>query len=1125
MSLQFILGPPGAGKTTRCLNEIEAAIPGTAPLYYLVPEQFSLQSERLLLAERAATTRVQVLSFNRLAYRLFSFLGGPPGQVADELGKTMILRKVLIEISEDLVFYRRGADKHGFVDALASTITELNHYCVSSEDLLLRSEQASPSLGAKLVDLALILSRYRAAVKGRYLLADDMLDLLAGKLCDTDIDIPLLNGAKVWADGFTGFTPQERQVLLYLMKQGADVRVTLTTRDMPVKRGAGGVRDASGVRDAIGGRDASGVRGAASAWDGVRDKERSLPDPLFSLPRNTKEKLVSLARGAGIVVLDDIYMKENYRHVSGGGLAFFTHNFSMGVKARKGEVPKGLDGASSSAMSHEGIEILSAPDRYAAVYAAAHRVLSWVNQDGYRFRDIAIVCGDRGHYEKTLQTAFDRLRIPLFVDTEIDILSHPLTELVRSALSILAHNWNYESVFRFIKTRLTGLDINEADILENFALAYGISGYKWRYPFMGPAEAGRLHLLAALESFGTSQAKDTVRNFSRKVFEMLYALKVPDTLQKWFDAHMEAGDPATARIHKQIWPKICEVFDKLVEILGDEKLSLESFASVLDAGLGHASLGRIPPTVDQVVLGDMGRSRYPQIKAMLVLGANDGVLPPIPSTPGLFTEDERIQLTNADVNLGLELAPDNLSRINEQYYALYCVLSQPKEILSFIYAEGMPNGKVLRPSHVLKRVQGLFPRLEVERAPILREYDPLDQGQAEESTVLAMAGDLYGQTIATAASRLEAFARCPFAYFMDYLLQARPRAKYQVLPTDLGNFYHDILARFTNNVANGSLDINKLDREGINRMVNEMVSQIVTTHSPEMATEMEIFQSTARNQHILDKAQRICAASIWALCEHIKRGSFVPLGSELGFDQGQGLALEDGRKLLLSGRIDRVDLLKGKDGEQYVRVIDYKSGNAKFDIAEVEQGIQLQLMLYINALTKNPKVLETLQVAAEADAAKADDPKGVKAAVTENEHITKPGGVFYFPVDDPIIDADNEMGDEARSEALLKRFRMSGVALDGDNILEGMDNSLAPGVESTVIPIKRNKDGRIGKTLRPQVLAAEDFEKLGKAAEDKVKELGLRMVQGDIQANPVSRGVKNPCQYCGYGAICGGSCV
>jgi len=810
-------------------------------------------------------------------------------------------------------------------------------------------------------------------------------------------------------------------------------------------------------------------------------------------------------------------MDENHRHAHNTGLAFFAQNFTMKPTKNTGSAPS------------TGIEILSAADRYAAVYAAAHKILTWVNA-GHRFRDIAIVCGNRGHYEKTLTTAFERLGIPLFMDSEIDILSHPLTELIRAALSILVHNWNYEAVFRFLKTGLTCLGMDTIDVLENYVLAHGIGGYRWQYPFGGadahpsneaheantceqspkemqeidktapppndaaghipPAEAGRLHLLAALSAFGSTRPKDTVKNFSHKVFQMLYDLQVPKTLESWYDRHMSAGDPATARIHKQVWPKICEVFDKLVEILGDEKVSLETFASILDAGLSQVGLGRIPPTVDQVVLGDMGRSRYPEIKAMLVLGANEGAFPPIAASPGLFSEDERRHLQNTDI----ELAPDNLTRINDQYYALYCALSQPSRQLTFIYAEGEPSGAVLRPSHVLRRVQALM-GLEAAKAPQLREYEPIPS-VAPEAPVLATANDIYGPTVITAASRLEAFARCPYAYFLNYLLQARPRQRYQVLPADLGNLYHDVLARFTNGIAAGEIAAGSLDRDTINALAGQLITEL----TPEAAA----FRASARNRHILSKAESICATSIWALTEHLKRGDFMSIGAEVGFgpaDSQAGLAqpglnisgalmLENGRNLILTGRIDRVDTLAGDAGEQYVRIIDYKSGRARFDISEVEQGIQLQLMLYMNALTKNP------------------------------ESNLCPAGAFYFPIDDPIIDADSDLPPAALDEALLKRFRLSGVALTGDNILGGMDKRLAPGIDSAVIPVKLNKDGRLAKTSKPTVLEPGDFALLAQAAEDKVKELGRRMTSGDIEAKPIKKGTQSPCQYCDYGAIC-----
>ena len=1031
MSLQFILGSPGTGKTTYCLNEINSQLDNEMPLYYIVPEQFSLQSEKLLLDYRRATTRVQVLSFNRLAFRLFSELGSPPGKLADDLGKQMLLRKVLFDV--ELSYYKSAVDKHGFVDSLARTITELNQYRVSTTDLRVRATDSPPAMEAKLNDLAIILEKYRETVTGRYLLTDDMQELLYQKLVELQNEpIPLLDGGYFWVDGFVGFTPQERQILLQLMKRATSMKITLTTRDVKGKT-----------------------------------------DPLCLAPRETMQKILDKAFTNNIFFEPPLYLEKNHRHVNAEGLSYFVQNFSI----YSIDIPLPPE--------NDNIKVIAATDRYSAVYSAAEHILEWVNSNKCQFRDIAILCGDRSHYEKILQTAFDRVGIPLFVDTEIDMLSHPLTEMIRATLEIIVRNWSYESVFRFLKTHLTGIEICTVDILENYVLEHGISSFKWLYPFKDPlAEEGRLQLFSALEiitkSRGSSRAdsKDTIYNHSKRIFDMLYILKVPETLQKWYDHHMTIGDPATARIHKQIWPALCEVFDKLVEILGDEKVTVKTFAATLEAGLTQVGLGCIPPTVDQVILGDLGRSRYPKIKMMIVLGANEGILPPRLPQTSLFTEYERTTLMNS----GLELAPENLFRVTEGFYNLYCAVSQPSDKLVFIYSQGDSKGKHLRPSLIVNRVLEMFPKLKVEQASRVMEYGKKDWTPLIEPLSKTSIDKLYGKIIITAASRLESFASCPFAYFMTYLLKARERKHFDVLFSDLGSLFHDILAQFSKRTwINGNIP--DFSRTEISQIVNELVGQITI--------DSAIFNSSARNRHILDKVRNVATASIWALSEHLKQGKFEPSFTEHEIFLNPGINLEDGRQLRLTGQVDRIDLFHSSDGNDYIKVIDYKSGQTKFNIDEVKQGTQLQLMLYMNTL------LKTL----------------------ETGKSPLPGGVFYFPIDDPIINADDLLDDPVREANILKCFRMSGLTVE--NALTGMDTSLGAGTSSSIIPVSLNKNGTFNKTSQSAILDLDEFSQLGDEVNDIIKGIGDRMIQGDIIASPCIVGKRNPCQYCNYSALCG----
>ena len=1018
MAMRFILGKPGSGKTAQCLQEIEENLNGTAPLYYLVPEQFSLQSEKLLLSNRTAATKVQVLSFARLAYRLFATFGGSPGKLADDLGKQMLLRKVLFEVADKLTYYKSAIDKHGFVESLAHTITEMNQYRITSSDLTLRARESSPALQAKLLDIAAISVTYRELVSGRYLLTDDVLEILCQKL-ESMNGSPLLDGAYFWVDGFSGFTPQERQVLKHLAKRAVKVSITLTTA----------------------------------------------ADPRLDPPQITMDKLTKLASDSRIKIEPVTVLNENFRHENGSELAAFVNKFTMLSTAdcRGGRLDN-------------NIEIISASDRYAAVNTAASHILDWV-KSGCRFRDIAILCGDRSHYEKILQTTFDRLNIPLFVDTEIDILSHPLTEIIRAAFEIIVRNYSYESVFRFLKTRMTSLSLETVDILENYVLAHGTASYRWRYPFTNPAaEQARGEFLSIFSAFAKGKNKDTVQNHCRRVFDMLYALNVPATLQNWYESCSNAGDHLTANLHKQIWSKICEIFDKLVEMLGDEVMTVKTFAATLDAGFAQVGLGRVPPTTDQVVLGDIGRSRYPQIKAMLVLGANENVLPPVPSQAGLFTDRERQALNNT----GVEFAAENIHRITENYYNLYCALSQPSEKLVLIYSQAEPGGKPLRPSPIIARMLELFPDIKIKPAPQISEYGeacPIPEAAAFLSQ--ESANRLYGDTIITAASRLESFARCPFAYFMTYILKAKPRKRFEVLPTELGSLFHDVIAQFSKRVWAGAGDAT-LTRADISRHVGEIIDTLTA--------ESSIYQVSARNRHVLDKVRRTSAASIWALNEHIKLGEFTPALVEQEIRTRDGTLLPNGKSLTITGFVDRVDTFKLGDDE-YVKIIDYKSGNTKFNIEDVRRGVQLQLMVYMNVLTS-----------------------------TRN---AKPGGMFYFPISDPLLETNILLDDSMREAGLLKQFKMSGITLAEEATLTAMDKTLEPGTGSSIIPVALNKDGRFKKTPAPTALSLEDFTELGREVGNKILELGERITCGDISAEPYVKGPKSPCKFCEYGAICG----
>jgi len=1026
MILQFIIGGPGSGKTTHCLNAINDALNNhlNRRIIYLVPEQFSLQSERALVSSRyrAALTNIKVLSFNRLAYNLLSELGVKTGKVMDDLGKHMLLRKVLFDIDDDLMFYKNAMMKKGFIDSLSQTITELTQHRITAIDLSAKSQQQSEVLKAKMLDVSLIFKKYKETIRNRFLLPDEMLEVLCQSLDDPETEcIDLLDGAEVWVDGFSGFSPSELEVLKHILKRVTKLTITLTSRD-----------------------------------------RQDFTDELSQIPRDTMTQLIDIAKQVKAECLPIMNMEVNHRHIHAPGLKHFTDSFYVHDAAQYA--------------NQKNITLIHASDKYAAVYETAILVCDLVKHHRMDYQDIALLCADKTTYEKIIVNTFERYHIPVFIDTEVSILMHPLTELIRSLLDMYVHHFSQESVFRFLKTGFTNFSADEIDLLENYVIAHGTVHYKWLYHFSDARiDTLRIKFMEQLEPVSKLRNKHSAEDFTRILVDFLLSLNIPDQLLTRYDQSIINEEHEQARRHKQIWPKICSIFDKLVEMLGDVVMDVQLFAQILDAGFSQASLGIIPPTMNQIIVGDAQRSRYPQIKAMIVLGANDGMFPAHPIGSGLFTDFERELLINSALNL----SEGNIHRIREQYYGMFCALSQPSEKLMLITTETEPGGKPMKPAAIVKMLKELYPTIGVHKAHTFHEAGIDYNGSSFEILSNNVLTKLFPEEVSVSASRLEAYVRCPFQYYVHYLLKIKPREKFEVLPADLGEMYHGIISAFSSALKKNS----DYQYSEIKSMVADYVQQNIDKSS--------IYQDSARNEFVLKRVINIAARSIWALCQQLRRGNFNLVHSELQINQLDPFILPNGKQLKLRGIIDRVDKMSF-DANELIKIIDYKSGQAKFNIHEVRLGLQLQLMLYMNIILSNMQHT------------------GVQV---------KPAGLFYFPISDPIVDADKYLSDEQRDDQLLKKFQLSGLIID-DAVSE-LDNTLSPGNDSLVIPAKINKDGRFSKSNRQNIVSAPDFEALSKEVDGIIKNIGQRITCGEIMAKPLIYGTKNPCVYCDFSSICG----
>lgn len=669
MSLRFILGRAGTGKTHQCLKEIAAELqisPAGPPLIFLVPEQATWQTEMALITFHSGEglLRAQVLSFRRLAWRVLQEVGGITRAHIGEPGKQMLLRKILMDNQESLRVFSRVANQPGFIQALSSTLRELKNYHVTAG----RLRQAAPAfqnkespahhlpdLPDKLNDLALVGAQMDRLLADRYLDPDDYLDLLAAKISASSA----LRGAQFWIDGFAGFTPQEYKVIeqLLLCTRRVSVALCLDSR--------------------------------------AADEETANPD-IFSPTRESLRKLQEMAEELQVFIepplLLDNQTPPRFRHSR--CLAYLEENFF-----RPAPEPYSQEA--------EGIKVVAAANRIAEVEGAAREIISLCRDRGYRWREIAVVLRNLGEYKTLIENIFSDYRIPFFIDDRREIRHHPLAELIRSALETVAGNWAPGPVFRYLKTDLVPVTREEVDLLENYVLAHGIKGARWydgkpwryvrrytleeREPEIGREEEARLALINQIRSAAGAQLfafQKALKKASRgremvcALFELLAGLNVPQKLAQWSKQALEQGAVETAREHAQVWGAVVELCDQLVETLGEAKLSLPEFTQVVQTGLESIRLGFIPPGLDQVLVGSLMRSRQPDVRACFVLGANDGAFPAFPAPDGVFTDADRERLELA----GIKLASAGRRLLESEQYLVYIALTRGSEYLWISYA-------------------------------------------------------------------------------------------------------------------------------------------------------------------------------------------------------------------------------------------------------------------------------------------------------------------------------------------------------------------------------------------------------------------------------------------------------
>ena len=608
------------------------------------------------------------------------------------------------------------------------------------------------------------------------------------------------------------------------------------------------------------------------------------------------------------------------------------------------------------------------------------------------------------------------------------------------------------------------------------------------------------------------------------MYEFLEMLDVEGKMAKKQEMFEEEGNLIQAATYAKVYDQVIDLLEQMAEILGEEKLSYDDFLSVLESGLEEMQIGVIPPSLDQIVIGDMKRTRTEEVKILFFLGVNEGVIPAANDGGGVVSDYQREILQS----YGIGLAPGaKESAYMEQFY-LYLTVSKPTDRLYVSYRMMDAAGNNNRPSYFIERILRIFPKLKIsmeeeEQKTGYTKEEALDQmilclqdldlTENEDSDKMKwmqtlyyalkdlkpvtdyvdarfytnqalplskeLIHDLYGDTISGSVTRMEKFAGCAFSHFMQYGLRLRKRLVHEILPTDMGKVFHK-----TMELVGKRSDWKFADDESRDEFVDAMVELAVTD------VQKELFESSHRNEYVLERMKRISKRAVWAMEQHIKRGDFTPEEYEIAFGEENHLdsmtfALEDGEKMIFSGVVDRMDSVEDEENK-YLKIIDYKSGKQKFDFAKIFHGLQMQLIIYMNAM--------------------------MELYEKKSGKRVYPAGMFYFHMDDPVVNVEHE---REANDKILKDLKMSGVVNEDFQLIDHMEHTGPEGY--LTLPVRATKSGY---DKRSSILNTTQLLNLGKYVEKKMTDLGNSLMHGDISIKPYEYEGRKPCEYCEFKNIC-----
>ena len=1086
MSFRIIYGRAGTGKSEYCYREIAQKIKKENKILIITPEQFSFTAEKKLMdaIDTQAVFNAEVVTLSRMAYRVISEIGGKNETNLSKCGKAMLIYSILSNNKNELKFLGKTDEN---VDMLDTAITEFKKHGISVEQLKQEIEnQEDIYLKNKLQDLNVVYSGFEEQLAGKYIDETDLLTILAENIDKTD----MFKDAVIYIDEFAGFTSQEYHIIEKLIQIAKQVTITICT-------------------------------------DGLHEIKNPDTDIFYS-NEVTVTKLLEVAQNCDVKI-EEIKLEETYRFKN-SELKHLEKNLYENKPQKYNSQIK-------------NIQLFLAKNQYSEIEEVARNVLKLVRDEGYRYRDISIITKNIATYSSLARAIFDKYDIPIFIDENRDLNQNIVIQYILGILEIFIKNWSYEAVFNYIKTGFSNIEEDDIFKLEKYCLKWGIKQNKWKKEFTygnyeekDKADIERLEqirkdLVTPLMNLKYKiDENKTVEGISKSIYEFLVEQQIYEKVQIKIQELNEIGQIDLANEYESSIQTIIEILDEIVLVFKDDKITIDKYNQILKIGFKNSSLTKIPGTQDQVIMGDVDRSRSHKVKAIFIIGLNDGEFPSVRKDEGFLNDADREVLKQN----GIELAKGTIDKLYEDSFNIYKAFTTAEEKLYLLYSSSDMQGKALRPSMLINKIKKIYPMLQEQSDVIERRSEILNKKTTYEELIVNLSklkeqdsieklwyyiydyyqknsewneklkqslkgleytnipdkinqnniDRLYGNTLITSISKLERYRSCPFSYYLQYGLKIKPQEELKIQTLNTGTFIHEVIDEFFGTVREVGIKLEEITEEQLSEIINKIIDSKLGQN------KNYIFTSTAKYRALVIRLKKIIKKALKYIIGTIVQSRFKVLGTEVEFgEKGKykpiRLTLEDGKRIEIIGKIDRIDTAQGEDGK-YLRIIDYKSSAKNIDLNEVYAGLQIQLLTYLDAACKEEDLM--------------------------------PAGVLYFSMLEQMIKSDKRLEQEEIEDKIRANFKMKGLILADVKVVKLHDKNLQNG-NSALVPAYIGKDGELSEKKTSGV-TAEQFKDLQKYMYTIIKQISKEILGGNIDLKPYYKDKKTPCKYCDYKSIC-----